>query len=75
MTGRYLAVYEVDDADVVTNPEYMAQPMSEWAEVVMATWTWSIARCGANSTPTELSAQSSPSARRSIGSRMRTMPR
>ena len=36
--GRYLAVYEVDDADVVTNPEYMAQPMSEWAKVVMATW-------------------------------------
>ena len=38
VTGRYLAVYEVDDADVVTNPAYMAQPMSEWAEVVMATW-------------------------------------
>jgi hypothetical protein len=36
--GRYLAVYEVDDADVVTNPEYMAQPMSDWAQVVMATW-------------------------------------
>ncbi|HLM17512.1 MAG TPA: DUF4286 family protein [Acidimicrobiia bacterium] len=36
--GRYLAVYEVDDAGVVTNPEYMAQPMSEWAEVLMATW-------------------------------------
>ena len=36
--GRYLAVYEVDDAEVVTSPEYMAQPMSEWAQVVMSTW-------------------------------------
>jgi hypothetical protein len=36
--GRYLAVYEVDDVDVVTNPEYMAQQMSERAQVVMATW-------------------------------------
>ena len=36
--GRYLAVYEVDDADVVTNPEYMTQQMSEWAQVVIATW-------------------------------------
>ena len=36
--GRYLAVYEVDGADVVTNPEYMAQPMSDWAQVVMSTW-------------------------------------
>ena len=38
VAGRYLAVYEVDDAEVVTSPEYMAQPMSEWAQVVMATW-------------------------------------
>jgi hypothetical protein len=36
--GRYLAVYEIDDADVVTNPEYMAQEMSERAQAVMATW-------------------------------------
>jgi hypothetical protein len=36
--GRYLAVYEIADADVVTSPEYMAQPMSERAQVVMATW-------------------------------------
>jgi len=36
--GRYLAVYEVDDADVVTNPAYMTQQMSEWAQVVIATW-------------------------------------
>ena len=33
--GRYLAVYEVDDANVVTSPEYMAQPMWDWAQVVM----------------------------------------
>jgi Domain of unknown function (DUF4286) len=36
--GRYLAVYELDDAEVVTSPEYMAQTMSERAQVVMATW-------------------------------------
>jgi hypothetical protein len=37
--GRFLALYEVDDPALVTSPEYMAQPMSPWAEVVMATWT------------------------------------
>jgi hypothetical protein len=36
--GRYLALYEIDDASIVTSPEYLAQPMSEWAQVVMATW-------------------------------------
>ena len=36
--GRYLAVYEVDDADVVTSAEYMTQTMSERAHAVMATW-------------------------------------
>lgn len=36
--GRYLAVYEIDDADVVTNPEYMGQEMSDRAQAVMATW-------------------------------------
>ena len=36
--GRYLALYELDNADLVTNPEYMTQPLSEWAQVVMATW-------------------------------------
>jgi hypothetical protein len=36
--GRYLAVYEIDNADVVTNPEYMAQQMSERAQAVMTTW-------------------------------------
>jgi hypothetical protein len=36
--GRYLALYEIDDADVVTSAEYMAQTMSERAQAVMATW-------------------------------------
>ena len=36
--GRYLAVYEVDDADVVTSAEYMTQTMSARAQAVMATW-------------------------------------
>jgi hypothetical protein len=36
--GRYLALYEIDDADVVTNPAYMAQEMSARAQAVMATW-------------------------------------
>ena len=36
--GRYLAVYEIDDADVVTSAEYLAQTMSERAQAVMATW-------------------------------------
>jgi hypothetical protein len=36
--GRYLAVYEIDDADVVTSAEYMAQTMSERAQAVMTTW-------------------------------------
>jgi Domain of unknown function (DUF4286) len=36
--GRYLALYELDDAAVVTSPEYMTQPMSERAQVLMATW-------------------------------------
>jgi hypothetical protein len=36
--GRYLAVYEIDEADVVTSAEYMAQTMSERAQAVMTTW-------------------------------------
>lgn len=36
--GRYLALYEIDDAGVVTSAEYLAQPMSERAQRVMATW-------------------------------------
>ena len=40
--GRFLAVYEVDDPDVVTSPAYMSQPLSAWTESVMASWrTWS----------------------------------
>jgi hypothetical protein len=38
VAGRYLAVYEIDDADVVTSAEYMAQAMSERAQAVIATW-------------------------------------
>ena len=37
-TGRYLAVYELDDPAVVTSPEYMGQAMSPWSDRVMATW-------------------------------------
>lgn len=37
--GRYLALYELDDPALVTSPEYMAQEMTPWAKVVMATWT------------------------------------
>jgi hypothetical protein len=36
--GRFLALYELDDADLVTSPEYVAQEMSPWATTVMATW-------------------------------------
>ena len=36
--GRYLAVYEVDNPDVVTSPAYMSQPMSEWTRSIMANW-------------------------------------
>ena len=36
--GRYLALYEIDHADVVTSPEYMAQTLSERSQRVMATW-------------------------------------
>ncbi len=36
--GRFLALYELDDVDVVISPEYLAQEMSPWARRVMATW-------------------------------------
>lgn len=36
--GRYLAVYEIDDPSVVTSPEYMSQPMSEWSRSIMEAW-------------------------------------
>ncbi len=36
--GRFMAVYELDDVDLVTSPGYMAQAMSPWTEAVMATW-------------------------------------
>jgi Domain of unknown function (DUF4286) len=36
--GRYLAVYEIDGADVVTSAEYLSQVMSERARAVMASW-------------------------------------
>src|SRR5688572_2575958 len=40
--GRFLAVYEVDDPDVVTSPAYMSQPLSAWTASIMATWQrWS----------------------------------
>jgi hypothetical protein len=35
---RYLALYEVEDADTVTSPAYMTQPMSEWSISIQAAW-------------------------------------
>ena len=35
---RYLAVYEVDDADTVTNPAYMTQTMTPWSVSIQAAW-------------------------------------
>jgi hypothetical protein len=37
--GRFLALYELDDPELVVSPEYMAQELSPWATSVMATWT------------------------------------
>jgi hypothetical protein len=36
--GRYLAIYEVDDPDVVLSPEYMTQPVSDWTRSLMESW-------------------------------------
>ena len=36
---RYLALYELDDPDLVVSPAYMSQPVSDWTTRVMATWT------------------------------------
>ena len=36
--GRYLALYELDDAPQVLSPEYMTQPVSEWTRRVTAAW-------------------------------------
>jgi hypothetical protein len=35
---RYLAVYEVDDVETVTSPEYMTQEMSPWSVSIQAAW-------------------------------------
>jgi hypothetical protein len=35
---RYLALYEIDDPDVVTSPEYMSQPMTDWTRDIMQSW-------------------------------------
>jgi len=35
---RYLAIYEVEDGDTVTNPTYMSQPQSEWSASIMQAW-------------------------------------
>jgi Domain of unknown function (DUF4286) len=35
---RYLAVYEVKDAETVTSPAYMTQAMSEWSVSIQAAW-------------------------------------
>jgi hypothetical protein len=37
--GRFLALYELDDPDLVRSAEYMAQEMSPWSARVMATWS------------------------------------
>ena len=35
---RYLAIYEVENGDLVTNPEYMTQAQSEWSSSIMQAW-------------------------------------
>lgn len=35
---RYLAIYEVENGDLVTNPEYMTQQQSEWSTSIMQAW-------------------------------------
>ena len=36
--GRYLAIYELDDASAATSDSYMSQELSGWTKSVMATW-------------------------------------
>ena len=36
---RYLAIYEVDDGDTVTSPEYMSQAQTDWSRSIQAAWT------------------------------------
>ena len=39
---RYLVIYELEDADAATSPEYMSQQATEWGASIMARWkTWS----------------------------------
>lgn len=35
---RYLAVYEVEDGETVTSPEYMSQPQSDWSKSITEAW-------------------------------------
>jgi hypothetical protein len=35
---RYLALYEIEDGDLVTSPAYMTQPITEWNKSIMAAW-------------------------------------
>ncbi len=35
---RYLAIYEVEDGDTVTNAAYMSQPQTEWSASIMQAW-------------------------------------
>lgn len=36
---RYLAIYEVDNGELVTSPAYMSQPVSDWSASIMQAWT------------------------------------
>jgi hypothetical protein len=35
---RYLVIYELENADAATSPEYMSQAATEWGKSVMARW-------------------------------------
>ncbi len=35
---RYLAIYEVENGDLVTNESYMNGPVSDWSRSIMQAW-------------------------------------